>query len=297
LLVYRQRARAPQAQAIVFLDDSGRVVKTVSRPGISQGASVSPDGKTVAALCDDPELNVCLVYQDGTLTRISEGPINCCPVWSPDGSSMVYGTHRGARRFSLVLKDLKAQKPERVLMESDSSVEPTSWAPSLKELLVERTNPRNHLELGILRLADQKYRNFLSANVNVNVTAGRFSLDGKWVAYQSDDSGRDEVYIASYPDQRQKYTVSRAGGHAPRWTNNGRELYFLDSSDMIQRVRIETSGADLRIGSPQPVFRPSTLAPPYDYQSFDVTAKEPVFVINANASKNDSEYILVTSWK
>jgi eukaryotic-like serine/threonine-protein kinase len=293
-LAYRQRAQDPQARLIAFLDDSGKVVKRVSRPGISQGASISPDGKTVAALCDDPELNVCLIHQDGTMTRMSEGPINLLPVWSPDGSSIAYGTHRGERRFSLVLKDLKGQNPERVLMESDSSVGPTSWSPSLRELLVARINQRNHYELGILRLADQKYRNFLSTGGNVD--AGRFSPDGRWVAYQSDETGRDEIYITSYPDPKQKFSVSSGGGHAARWSHNGRELYFLDASYMIQRVRIETAGPSLKIGSPQPQFRPSMLPHPSDSESFDVTAREPVFIINANASKNDSEYILVTSW-
>jgi Tol biopolymer transport system component len=294
LLVYRQRPKTPGAQVITFFDDSGKVVKTASRPGIFQGASVSPDGKTVASSCDDPELNICLIHQDGTLTRISEGPIDTDPVWSPDGSSLVYATHRGAERFGLVLKDLKAQSPERVLMESDISVSPTSWSPDQKELLIERVNADNHFELAVFRLADQNYRNFLAAKYNVAV--GKFSPDGKWVAYQSDETGQDQVYIASYPDPRQKYVVSRGGGQAARWGQSGREVYFLDTSDMIYRVRIETVGASLKIGAPQPLFRPAILPPPYDSESFDVSGKEPVFVVDANASKNDSEYILVTSW-
>jgi len=294
LLAYRQRPQVPQAQVIAFLDDAGRVVKSVSRPGISQGTSVSPDGKTVATLCDDPELNICLIHQDGTLTRISERPINTSPVWSPDGSSLVYATHRGAQRFGLVLKDLKAQNPERVLTESNISDAPTSWSPDEKELLIEREDAQGHFELLVFRLADQTYRNFLSAKFNV--AAGKFSVDGKWVAYQSDESGQDQVYITSYPDPAERYVVSQSGGHAARWGQNGRELYFLDASDMIYRVRIETVGAGLKVGAPQPLFRPAILPPPYDSESFDVSRKEPLFVVDGNASKNDSEYTLATSW-
>lgn len=294
LLVFRQRPKTPGAQVIRFFDGSGRLVKTASHPGNFRGASISPDGKTVAASCDDPGLNICLVHQDGTLTRISDGPINTSPVWSPDGSSLAYATHRGAQRFGLVLKDLKAQNPEKVLMDSDISVAPTSWSPDQKELLIEREDAHGHFELAVFRLADQRYWNFLSAKYNV--AAGRFSPDGKWVAYQSDESGQDQVYIASYPDPRQKYVVSRGGGQAARWVQNGRELYFLDASDMIYRVRIETVGAGLKIGTPQPLFRPAILPPPSDSESFDVSGKEPLFVVDGNASKNDSEYTLVTSW-
>jgi DNA-binding winged helix-turn-helix (wHTH) protein/Tol biopolymer transport system component len=294
LLVYRQRPKTPETQVIAFLDDSGKVIKTASRPGSFQGAVVSPDGKTVATMCGDPELNICLVHQDGTLTRISESPIDTSPVWSSDGLRLVYATHRGAQRFGLALKDLKAQNPERVLAESNISDAPTSWSPDEKELLIEREDAQGHFELGVFRLADHKYRNFLMAKFKV--AAGKFSPDGKWVAYQSDESGQDQIYIASYPDPRGKYAVSQSGGQAARWGQDGRELYFMDASDMIYRVRIETVGAGLKIGAPQPLFRPAILPPPYDSQSFDVSGKEPLFVVDGNASKNDSAYTLVTSW-
>jgi eukaryotic-like serine/threonine-protein kinase len=295
-LVYRQRPKTPETQVITFLDDSGKMIKTAGHPGNFQGVSLSPDGKTVAASCDDPEMNICLIHQDGTLTRVSNEPIDTGPVWAPDGSSLVYITHRGAHRFGIVLKDLKAQNPEQVLMESgDSSVSVTSWSPSQQELLIERINSSNHLELGAFQLADRKYRHFQSGNFNVS--AGRFAPDGKWAAYQSDQSGQDHVYVASYPDPKLKYLVSPKGGHAARWSRNGRELYFLDASDMIYRVRIETAGAGLKIGVPQPLFRPPILPPPLDSASFDVSGKEPVFVVDGNVSRNDSEYILVTSWK
>jgi Tol biopolymer transport system component len=294
LLVYRQRPKTPEAQVITFLDNSGNVVKPASRPGNFHGASLSPDGKTVAALCDDMVQNICLIHADGTLTQVSEIPINYYPVWSPDGSSLAYGTHRGAKRFGLAVKDLKAQNPERVLLESDSSVDATSWSPDQKELLLEYVKADSHSELGILRLEDGSYRNFLSANLNV--AAGKFSPDGKWVAYQSNESGHDQIYIASYPHPKQRYVISGAGGQAPRWGQSGRDLYFLDSSDMVYRARIETVAAGLKIGDPQPLFRPAILPPPFDSGSFDVSGKEPVFVVVGNAFKNDSEYILVTSW-
>jgi Tol biopolymer transport system component len=294
-LVYRQRPSTPETQVIKFLDDSGKMIKTSGRPGNFEGVSISPDGRTVAASCDDPEMNICLINPDGTLTRVSDEPIDTSPVWAPDGSGLVYITHRSAHRFGLVLKDLKAQTPEQVLMESgDPSVNVTSWSPNKRELLVERINSTKHLELGVLELADRKYRHFQSGNSNLS--GGRFSPDGKWVAYQSDERGRDHVYIASYPDPRLTCLVSSKGGHAPRWSRNGRELYFLDSSDMIYRVPIETVGVRLEIGVPQPLFRPPLLPPPADSGSFDVSGKEPLFVVNGNASKNDAEYVLVTSW-
>lgn len=294
LLLYRERSRKPETEVISFFDASGKMVKTASRPGIFRGVSLSPDGRNVAAMCDEPESNICLIHEDGTFTRISESPINWGPVWSPNGMNLAYGTHRGPQRFGLALKDTRARKPEKILIEADSGLEVSSWAPNSKQLLVERVNAKGRFEITVFQLADHRFRPFLSSGFNVY--AGKFSPDGKWVAYQSDESGHEEIYISSYPNLIQKYLVSHNGGHAPRWSPNGRELYFLDASDTIYRARITSIGQRLKVEPPEQLFRPPIVDPPYDSLSFDVNGQPPKFVAVTVASENQSGYVLATNW-
>jgi len=294
-LVFRERPETPETQLIAFVDATGKEVKIASRPGRFRSVSVSPDGETLAAMCDDPTGNICLIHPDGSITRISDSPLNWLPAWSPDGLSLAYSTHRGSRQFSLVVKDAKGQKPERVLMESEAGLSVSSWAPNQKELLVERPNAKGNTELAIFRFSDRTCRTFLSANFNVK--DGRFSPDARWVAFQSDESGRDEIYITSYPDGRRKYRVSALGGRAPRWGGSSREIYFLDSTEMIQHVQIAMTAHNVKMEQPEPAFRPSILAPPYDSHSFDVARKKLLFVTNRDATRNSSGYVLVTSWR
>lgn len=295
LLLFRERAAVPDAQVIAFVDSSGKAVRTASRPSIFRGVSVSPDGKTLAAMCDDPDMEICLVHPDGTLTRISDTSISYDPVWSPGGKYIVYGTHRGAQRFGLVLKDANSQEGEIRLVESFSAVAPTSWVPRERAVLFERTSAKGKRELAIFRLEDHQITSLLGGDFNVR--AGRFSPDGRWIAYQSDERGRDEIYITSYPDSRTKRRVSQNGGHAPRWaTGGGRELYFLDSSDAIHRLQLDLSEKQPTVKSDDTLFQPSVLPPPNDSDSFDVVPGQGLFALVTPASSNTAPYILATSW-
>lgn len=295
LLIFRERSQTPAAEVIKVFDDSGTTVKVAGRLGRLRGIAVSPDGKGLAAVCDDPDVSICLIHPDGTETRISEAPINYSPVWASDGTHVAYGAHRSAGRFSVVMKDAIGQDSEQVLMESEFPIEPTAWSADHATLLIHALTAKGKAELLTLQLSNHHSRHFLSGDFNVG--AGKFSPDGKWVAYQSDQSGRDEIYLASYPDASLRRRISDAGGHAPRWGANRGELYFLDSADTIQRVRLAFSSTIPKVASTTPLFRPPLLPTPYDSESFDVFPQQHLFAVIADASSNDASYVLATSWK
>ena len=290
-LVYRPPGERPQANVLAWFSESGTLLKAASGPGIFRDLSVSPNGQTVATTCDDPDMSVCLVHEDGTSTRISGSLLAQDPVWSPDGTTLVYLTHPKGGKFDLMLKDARGKSPERRLLESDVSSIPASWAPNQRELLLLR---EDH-ELAIFGFQNEKTRTFLTSGFRFS--DGRFSPDGNWVAYQSNESGREDVYVTSYPLPEQKYLVSRGGGRAPRWSANGKDLYFLDPSDTILRVHLSgVAGGRLSIGPAEELFQPPVLPPPTDSRVFDVTGSPPRFIVNTLTSTNTSPYVLVTSW-
>lgn len=294
ILVYRPRSDNPDTQVPEWFDHSGKMLKRATHPGTFRGVSISPDGKTVAATCGDPDMSICLIHEDGTSTRVSEIPLSFSPVWSPDGTLLAFGTHRGEGISGLALKDLAGKNPERTLIEGREPIVPSSWAANRHELLLDRIRTDGKRELAILTLHDGQIRTFLSSHFSVS--QGKFSPDGRWVAYQSDESGRDEISLTSYPFHSRTYIVSSGGGHAPRWGEHGESLYFLDPFDAIVRVRVTNVRDGVKLHAPERLFRPPIRPAPLDSECFDVSAREPRFLIAAVASANASPYVLLTSW-
>ena len=294
-LIYRPRSDAPEVQSLKWFDEAGNQMHVASKPGVFRGVRASPDGSVIAAMCDEPDLNICLVQQDGSVTRVSDRPLNFGPVWSPDGTQIAFGTHRGGGQFGVALKDTAGKLQERTLAETKDGIMPTSWSPNGEELLVERTGQNGDLYLAVLSLGNLKFRDLLRSASDVR--DGRFSPDGKWIAFYSNESGRDEVYLSSYPVPSRKIQISRDGGHSPRWGPNGRSLYFLAANDAIFRVELSLSKSDAKAGIPRDLFRPDILRPPYDRQSFDVLTSKRLLLINIDAPRHKSDFVLVTSWR
>jgi eukaryotic-like serine/threonine-protein kinase len=282
-------------QTLKWFDEAGNALKIASKSGIFRGVRVSPNGNLIATMCDEPDMNICLVHEDGSLTRINERPLNYGPVWSPDGNSVTFGTHRYNQEFGIAIKDVEGKMAERTLVETEDGLAPTSWSPDGKELLVERTNERGKRYLAVLQLVDLKFRDLVTSPADLR--DGRFSPDGKWVSYYSNESGHDEIYVCAYEDPARKFQISRDGGRAARWGPDGLSLYFLSPEDAILRVQLSVTRNSLVPGTPETLFRPDILRAPYDVESFDVLASKRRLLINTTTLQQGPNFVLVTSWR
>jgi hypothetical protein len=121
------------------------------------------------------------------------------------------------------------------------------------------------------------------------------SPDGKWVAYQSNESGRREVYITAFPGGGAKWQVSTDGGTVPRWRKDSKEIYFLDSSDHIVAVDVDGSGSAVRLGVPHALFQ--AIGIQREYGPYDVSADGKKFLINSgNITEGSDPFTLVQNW-
>lgn len=301
-LIYRPRPDTPDLQILKWYDESGNLVRVASKPGVFRGVRASPNGAAIAAMCDEPELNICLAQEDGALTRVSDRPINYGPVWSPDASQIAFGTHRGVGQLGpsgLAIKDTAGKLPEHALAATNDGIGPTSWSPDGRELIVERTGPSGKEYLSVFSLSSLKFRDLIrsAADSPADVRDGRFSPDGKWIAFYSNETGQDEVYVSRIADPSRKSQVSRDGGHSPRWGPDGRTLYFLDLDDSVIRAQLSLSKNGIQVGSLKALFHPDLIPPPYDRQSFDFSAVRQLFLINSETPQRGSDFVLVTSWQ
>jgi len=121
------------------------------------------------------------------------------------------------------------------------------------------------------------------------------SPDGKWMVYQSNESGRREIYITAFPAGGAKWQVSTSGGISAKWRRDGKELVFLDPTDKIVAVDVNASGNAVRLGTPHDLFQ--TVGIQREYGPFDVSADGKKFLLNSGNLKEGSDpFTLVLNW-
>jgi serine/threonine protein kinase/Tol biopolymer transport system component len=240
-------------------DREGAKLADVGLPGPYVQAALSPDGKLVVVegregSRDHLEL---LDLSNGILSLLTSGAgSQMDPVWSRDSHRILYATHeKSGDPLTLMELQLGSSRPTKLY--SDGSAESLDdWSPNGKFLIYHDDDDVtfHFLSLDGLRLP-------------VPVVHGRFhrdqfqfSPDGKWVAYNSDESGGLQTYVASFPTLEQKHLVSNGGGGEPIWRADGKEVYYLGLDWTMMAVTVKTDGS-LETGPPRVLFRANVLNP------------------------------------
>jgi len=208
-----------------------------------------------------------------TSTRLTFEGDNTRPVWSPDGRKIAFATTRNGVAMTYVkAADGSGTETKVYGAETGSDWGPTigpgAWSPDGRFLLLEFSNTRQQ-NIAVLDMEDGQVRVLLDSPA-IEMTPV-FSPDGRWFAYVSDESGRVEVYVRAFGEAGGKWQVSEAGGLAPRWSPEGRELYWRYQNSLY-RARIDTGGDGFRVDRPQLVL--NDLPPPDSAADFDVLDAE-----------------------
>ena len=227
---------------------------------------VSPDGKRVAAGIEEADSQI-WVYDLGrdTLSRLTfEGSSNVDPVWMPDGKRIVF---KGAgNRLFWQPADGSGVSEELTSSELSTNNIPGSWSPDGQNLVFAEDNSpvRN---IWILPLKDRKPQRFVQSPSYE--TAPRFSPDGHWIAYDSRESGRDEIFVRPYPGPGGKWQISTEGGTEPVWNPKGRELFYRSGNKMMA-VDVTTQST-FSAGKPKMLFEGPYVPTPRSFPDYDVS--------------------------
>jgi Tol biopolymer transport system component len=241
---------------LVWLDRSGKEVGSLGAPANYVSPRLSPDGRQLAVsitenLAIPPDV---WLYDShlGTGTRLAHRPrVSVAPVFSPDGSRIVFSSvQRGV--FDLFEVEVSHAGTERLLLQSERPKFASDFSPDGRFLLYREFHPETRGDLKFLQLAgDRQPQTFIATSYDEG--GGVFSPDGRWVAYTSDESGRNEVHVAAFPDASRRYRVTSGGGSHPRWSRDGRELFYVSGRSMMS-IPIERQGADLVFGQGRSLF-------------------------------------------
>jgi serine/threonine-protein kinase len=231
-LVYRSGGEAGGGLlTVAWLDAAGETQPLLAKPGAYERPRLSPDGQRLA-LDDGTDIWVYEARRD-TMTRLTFGGNNLNPVWSPDGRYIAF---LGPGGMWWVRSD-GAGKPQPLIRGKNLLV-PFSFTPDGKRLAYQEQNPRTSFDIWTVTIESDgaglragKPESFLQTPADERQPA--FSPDGRWLAYDSNESGTYEVYVRAFPDKGGKWQISNAGGAYPIWSSNGHELFFRGDDNRI----------------------------------------------------------------
>jgi len=214
------------------------------------------------------------------------------PIWSPDGTRVVFASNRKGS-YDIYEKTADGSGDERLLLQSAELKRPNSWSPDGRFILY--WSARNNGDLMVLPLTgDRKPFPFLSTAFDEQ--QGIFSPDGKWVAYQSDESGHFEIYVRPFPGPGAQSQVSAGGGRSPRWKADGKELYYLTPDLKLMVVNLEVEGTAFTAAKPKALFQTHTNQAT-NRQQYDV-ARDGRFLIITDLPGSSAEPIhLLLNWQ
>jgi len=261
------RAQAP-ASTLVWVTRNGAEQPLAAPARAYRSLRLSPDGRRLAVNIDEQEGSQVWLFDLSreTSTKFTfEGTTNLGPVWTPDGKRIAFSSNKeGPGTLYWQLAD--GGGLER-LATGDYSQTPNSWSPDGQLLSFIETNPTTQRDIWVLRLSDRQAQPFLQTRFDEG--GHRFSPDGRWLAYVSDESGRPELYVQPYPGPSGKRQISTEGGTEPVWNRNGRELFYR-AGDKLMAVEITTQPA-LSVGKPRVLFEGRYVPSPSSPANYDVS--------------------------
>jgi eukaryotic-like serine/threonine-protein kinase len=252
-LAFLPSAVAFSEQKLVSVDRSGKLQIIREKLHVHFALRLSPDGRRIAMGLRESGLAPDVWILDltrGSLSPLTHGPAsNFDPIWSPDGKRIFYVSERPV--FEIFSKAADGSGNEEMLLSTSNDKYPNSISPDGKTLLLTTTISHANGDLWTVPLQSPKEaKPFLATEFDES--RGAFSPDGGWVAYQSSESGRDEVYVRSFPGGGNRLQVSTEGGFEPVWAKNGKELYYRSGRKLIS-VPVKL-GADFVTGTPKVLF-------------------------------------------
>jgi len=281
---------------LLWVDREGRQLESIGEPAEYVDLELSPDGKRAAIEIRDRQTKNNDIWLFDLLRRVSTrltfalSSFQFQPAWSPDGSHIVYTSYqKGAYQIQQKMSN-GAGNAEVLIKGKAAAVSDWSW--DGRFIVYECHGAKSNADLWILPLfGDHKPFPFLQTEFDEY--SGRLSPNGRWMAYTSNETGRAEVYVQSFPLSGAKWQVSTNGGDNPRWRRDGKELFYLAADQKLMAAAVNEEGT-FKAGVPKVLFQTREVVGRYRYA---VTADGQRFLVNTPLEEaNTAPITVVLNW-
>jgi len=279
---------------LVWVDRMGKELGTIGPPGAWFAPELSSDSKHVVlhrAINGKTDIWSIEIAR-GLPRRLTTDPADDeMPIWSPDGSRILFTSARKGA-FDLYQMPFGGGATDTLLSSSEAQI-PASWSPDGRYILYW-TNPNlTNLDLWALPLFGDR-KPFPVANSNFDESLGQFSPDMKWIAFQSNESGRFEIYAQPFPASNGRRQISTDGGAQPRWRRDGKELFYVAPNGDLMAVPLAVTSSGLEPGTPVRLFQTPRFLE--DRQFYDVATDGRRFLLSVPIEAAPLPITLLMNW-
>ncbi|HEY6192412.1 MAG TPA: protein kinase [Bacteroidota bacterium] len=278
ILVYQQ-GRVRSGAKLLLTDRTGKTLSTLGESIEHFYVRYSPDGQHIVGSIFDPKLLRlnCWEYdlRTGGRTRITSGTSEGYPLLSRDGSVLIFNSQRTGN-WNLYQKSMKGQGGELALHPGPSEDYPADWSPDGSSILISRIEPsKTKSDLWLMQLSGAREQ-YPIANTDFDEIDGKFSPDGKWIAYVSNESGEYEVYVKpTGKSETQSWKISSGGGGVPRWAGISNEICYVNKENKMTLATLRYKDKTVEVVNTHPLF-----TAPVFLESYSISPDGKTMVIN-----------------
>ena len=257
-------------------------------------ARLSPDGRRVAVVVYDHDKSDVWIYDldTRTLSRLSSVPAAASPAWTPDGSHVVYVGLGDKERFAIWSQAADGGSPPEKLVDTNALTRSVIVAPDGKSLITGAYSDNSWNLFRVPLDSTHAEKPYMTNAFNEN--GPRFSPDGRWVALQTDESGRAEVYLRSYPNPAARVQISAGGGNQPAWSPDGRTVFYRSGGNIIA-ARLSTT-PNMRVIARDTAFSNATSLVRGDATAGGIDVAKDGRFLGLVSSKEDFQLVAVPNW-
>ncbi len=281
-LIY-ESGEAAIKRDLVWMDRSGNQLEPAASAAEYTHFRLSPDEKSVVfSRVVDNNCDIWVLdLRRNVSSKLTHDPaVDDSPIWSPDGSRIAWSSHRSGESSVYSIAATGAGQEELLTKTGKPGAYVTDWSQERKAVLYYRPGERDSTDLWIApQYGDKKPFPYFQSQFNKY--HAMFSPDGRWIAYVSDESGRNEVYVQDFPlTNERKRQISSGGGADPQWRKDGTELFYLAADRKLMAVPVRMGATTFEPGMPKALFSipgtsvSRTYAPTRDGQRF-LVARSP----------------------
>ncbi len=298
VLAYQSGAGDEGSYRLVWRDREGNELATIGEPGSYDEVHLIPGGELAAVAMEELSAGSGDVWvvdlRRDLFTRFTFEPgyeLGVTP--TPDGKALFFSLQQNGV-YALVRKEIGGSGAGEVLYESTTEMYPSSVSPDGANIAIHKGGETSSFDIWVLPLGGGgEPAPFIATEFN-DVSA-MFSPDGRWLAYQSDESGNPEIYVTAYPDRGRKWQISIEGGQSPRWNHDGSEILYQASDGSMVAVRVEPRNGGLLIGEAETLF--NTMIQPVGWYFWDMSADgERVLAMEAVSNREAPNLSVVVNW-